>query len=65
VSKVFDFDTSPGALEEVSAPHLIRPAATFSPERRRDLPGPPCSRTVAAGRGGEGIYFSSFRAENF
>jgi hypothetical protein len=31
-------DTAPGAQVEVGAPHLIRPAATFSPERRRNLP---------------------------
>ena len=32
------FDASPGARVESGAPHLIRPAATFSPERRRSLP---------------------------
>ena len=32
-------DTSPvGAKRLDGAPHLIRPAATFSPERRRNLP---------------------------
>jgi len=34
--KAVGFDTSPsGAVCRVGAPHLIRPAATFSPERRR------------------------------
>jgi integron integrase len=42
-------DTSPGARDEVCAPHLIRPAATFSPERRRNLPD----------RGGEGSLIES------
>ena len=45
-STEIEFDTSPGAIDGVCSPYLIRPVTIFSPERRRNLPG----------RGGDGIF---------